>query len=88
MSEISDLVSKLADTILKVTVSVTDHWTHQTRSESTQVVIKDKRVHVRFLGGNVRTFKPGRPLVFYVSKLQYSPYMNPEQTDYWQKTYI
>ena len=69
IEEISEYTDRLPGTVIDVTATVMDVQSLQTRSETTQTVIKDRSIYVEFLGGPVRTFKPGVPFVVYVSDI-------------------
>ena len=66
LSDIAPYTERLAGTEVEVTTSMTDVWSQQSRSETTSTFIKSKQIYVEFLGGSVRTFKPGITFVAYV----------------------
>lgn len=69
MSEIEKHSSDLPGTKLKATVTVKDWYEIEVQpGKGTTEIIADK-YRIRFLGGKVRTFKPGTAFEVYVSKL-------------------
>jgi len=67
LDDIRNLTSRLAGTTLRVSATVWD-WDHlEEKSNTASTVIIESGAFIKFLGGKVRTFKPGQPFNVYVS---------------------
>ena len=67
MSEIKKHTSQLAGTKLKATVTVKDWYEIEVQPGKGTTHIIEDTFRIRFLGGKVRTFKPGTAFNVYVS---------------------
>lgn len=66
LAEVKKHVDKLAGTTLVVRTTAKDFHIMENKTVERQSVIMDSHPTIRFVGGNVRVFKPGVPMDLWV----------------------